>query len=190
MLTPWLITAVCLLCFPFGLLLRRDTPMAALDRAEWPKGLNLLVLMFDPLRAGAGAWALLQEMPPLVAHLDVGVYGQAAIIGPAFAVGVVLQTIGRMNDDFVFSPFGYVAGVLVFLCGPAVAVPALVLGLGSAVAVRAWTPFFCATAAVVAILGSVLYTDRWLTWLCVGMATLLPPLLAVMLGRHMGFPRR
>ncbi len=190
MLNPWILAALCLLLFPVGLLLPRAPSLAGYEHGSRPGGWCLVVLLLDPLRAGAGAWCLLQGMGPLVERIGLGHTGEAILLGGVFAVGVVAQTLGRFDEDYVFSPFGYVAGVLLFFTGPAVAVPALVLGLGSTVAMRAWSVFFFAAGMTCLILGPMTHPGGWQTPLAVGLACMLPPLVAVMAGRHMGFPRR
>ncbi len=190
MLNHWLLTAFVLLFLPIGLLLPRSSPLAGYERGTWPGGWSILVLLLDPFRAGIGAWCLLRGMGPLVDRIGFLHTGEAIVLGCVFFVGVVLQTVSRMDEDYVFAPFAYVGAVLIFFCGPVVALPAIVLGLGSAMAMRVWTPFFFGAGMVVLILGPITNPQTWQPAIAVGLACMVPPLLAVMAGRHMGFPRR
>ncbi|MFH1496991.1 MAG: hypothetical protein ABII82_04115 [Verrucomicrobiota bacterium] len=146
--------------------------------------------MLDPVRAAVGAWMFLQGIVPLSERIGLGASGDAILMGAVFGIGIVVQTLARRDEDYVFSPFGYTAGVVMFFCGPIVAVPAIILGIGSAVAMRVWTPFFFGIAVICLILGPVTNQNAWPTQIATGMACLLPPLVSVMAGRHMGFPRR
>ncbi len=190
MFNLWFIVGLALLWFPVGLLLCKTAKLAGYERGSWPGGWPLVVVMLDPLRAAIGAWALLQGIEPLVELIGHGADGRAVLLGVATAVGVVIQTVSCKDEDFVYSPFAYTAGVLTFFLGPLTAIPAIILGIGSTVAMRVWTAFFMAAGLLSAILGAALAKGDWLTPLLVGLAVMLPPLVTVMLGRHMGFPRR
>lgn len=190
MFNLWLIVGLALLWFPIGLLVLNTAKLAGYERGSWPDGWPLVVVMLDPLRAAIGAWALLQGIEPLVERIGHGTEGRAVLLGVATAVGVLIQTVSLKDEDFVYSPFAYTAGVLTFFLGPLTAIPAIILGIGSSVAMRVWTAFFVAAGLLSAMLGAALAKGDWLTPVLVGLAVMMPPLVTVMMGRHMGFPRR
>lgn len=189
MINHWLLIALVLLLLPVGLFLPASVPLAGYERGCKSTGWCLFVLILDPFRAGFGAWCLVRGFGPLVERIGYNSIGEALIIGSVFVVGVLIQTFSRYDEDYVFAPFGYAAGALLFFCGPTIALPAIVLGLGSAAAIRAWTPFFFVAGFFMMIMGPIAAPDAWQPALALGLGCMLPPLTAVMAGRHMGFPR-
>ncbi len=194
MTTPilWFALALPLLFFPIGLVLPKGAKLATFERGDWPLGWIGVVLTVDALRAGMGAWFLLKGARAIEHLLPVPPNGDEVLVGVVLAAAFAVQTLSRRNEDFVLAPGGFVGAAAIFslIENPVVAGLALVLAVGAAMAVRAWTAFFLGLCVGIVAVGVALMSMERLFPIWLGAACAVPPLVAIMSGRQMALLRR
>jgi len=167
-----------------------DARLAAFDQREWPKGLNLLLALLDLGRAAGGAYLLqlgLPELPILANHSEWRV---ELVLAGIITLGLVVQTLAWHDEDHVQAPVAFLAGVTLILVDLRVVGLAGALALGASFAVRAWSMLFFAASAGTVLIGWLLSFQSWPRVIFLGVALAVPPVVSVMAGRHMGWPRK
>lgn len=179
-----------LLWLPLWLLRKRGARLSGFDQRTWPKGVNLPISVLDAVRASAGTWVLIHVAPDLPKVAGLGRWQEAAFLGAAIAIGLVIQTLAWRDEDFVFTPVPYLLGIVSAVAHPIVLVIALPLAVGSALALRAWAAGLLAGGAGLAAVGLAVTEQDWRRAVFVGVAICFPVLTSVMAGRHMGWPQK
>lgn len=136
----------------------------------------------DPLRAFAGGWLLLHSWtiePPLPGvwrHLPV--FGSLLVL--ALAVGVQMHT--RRDDEVLFAPVGYCAGLLFAVLPAEVAVLVVALAGVSLMAFRGWSAFFLCGAFAAGVFGFMILRVNF--WMLAAVVLMLEPLLLSLMARR------
>lgn len=188
--TVFIVLGLGLLLFPLWLLRARGSRLAGFDQREWPKGRNLLLFLVDALRSSGAVWLLMQGLPGLKKVPGLGVWQDAAVLGGAIAIGLLVQAFAWRDEDFAFAPVPYMLGLLSIIAHPIVLVIVLPLALGASMALRAWAAGLLACGAGLAAVGLAVTQQDWRVGLLVGVAFFMPVLGSVMAGRHLGWPRK
>lgn len=183
-------SGIGLLCLPIWLLRPKGARLAGFDQRSWPRGLALFLTIIDAARASVGAWLLLRGLPDLAQSGALGRWQTPVLMAAAVAVGLLIQTMAWRDEDFVFAPIGYALGVVAAVAHPIVLAITLPLAIGSSLAVRAWAAGLAGLGVGLAAVGLAVTGQEWRISLLCGVAFCFPVLVSVMVGRHLGSPRK
>lgn len=184
--------SLVLLCLPSAWWLRgrfrRATVSQILDRAALRLGTLHPLCLLDLPRAWAGVW-LLEKAIALA--LPDGGRGHILIVGlvaVATSLGLILQLLfHRLEEIEVHPPGFYLTGLLLGSLEPAVAVPALFLGIATSVAVRNLMSGLIVTGLSVAVLGVLFGMSKYdLATQALYFAAILAPVIGS--NRHYAIP--
>lgn len=186
-----IVVGLILLCFPLWLARVRGARLSGFDQRAWPKGRNLLLAVLDTFRASAAAWILVNVFRELPPNDALGRWFEPALMAGAVAIGLVIQTLAWLDEDYVLAPVPFLVGVLAVVAHPIVLVIVLPLWIGSSLAVRSWASGFIAGGMGVAGVGlAVSQQEDWRLTVLIGLTFFVPVLTSVMAGRHLGWPKK
>ncbi|MFI5356347.1 MAG: hypothetical protein ACHQ4G_03330 [Opitutales bacterium] len=192
----WFLTGLVLLFFPADRLLSAQVSVRGAEsfqslqnsprRRPW---WWVPALWLDPVRGLLGTW-LVRRGCVLTMHAGVPEPKSAyAVMLAVLFVAVLVQLPTRRSQEILLAPIGFMAGMVGILVPLPVAVIGLAAALGSLFAFRAFSAFFTAGLAVVAVLGLVLQAP--LCWLLPAVGLLAVPVLAALLSqRSLELPTR
>lgn len=163
MILNWLLffPALLLLFFPLDSLLFKNLKLRSLEHIDFGEGAWARKpsawwspsLWLDPARAFLGTWMLIHAW-----DLEGGAPGLlrwvpflTTAVLLAMSTGVQMHT--RRDTDALLAPTGYIAGIWFALLSPAVALLAVVVGIGGMIAFRSWSAFFLCGAVYVGVAG-------------------------------------
>jgi hypothetical protein len=182
--------ALVILWFPLWVFRARGARLAGFDQRAWPTGWNVVVTVWDGIRA-AMATGLLIRLGPELARVDIlGRWQDAAFVAVAVAVGLIVQCLVWRDEDHVFAPVPYLLGVVAVAAHPIVLAIVLPLAVGTGLAVRAWAAAFIGGGMGMALVGLAVTQQDWRQGLLVGLTLCFPVLLSMVAGRHLGWLRR
>jgi len=184
-----LVVALLIWFFPLWIFHAKNARLGSFDQRAWPRGRNLVLGLFDLARAWVGGDLLVRSIG---AFPDFGFgssWDGAMGLAVVFGVALAVHAFAWCNEDYLFAPVGFVFGSLVALIEPQVLIIGLPLGIGAALAIRAWSAGFIGAGVGLAGVGLAL-ADDWRRSLLVGVVLTLPVLLSVLAGRHLGAPRK
>jgi hypothetical protein len=184
------ILGILLLFFPLWTLRAKGARLGGFDHRVWPGGRNLVLAIFDVLRAAAGAGLLVRRPVDLPMLEGLGIWANPLVVGIAVALGFAVQSLAWRDDDHAFAPVAFGLGVAATAMHPLVLVIVLPLAIGTAIAVRAWAAGFIAAGVGLVGVGLVVEQQDWRLGLLVGTAFFVPVMISLMAGRHLGWPRK
>lgn len=185
----FLVVALLIWFLPLRIFRAKNAKLGSFDQRAWPRGRNLVLGLFDLARAWVGGDLLVRSAGVFPAFgLDPS-WGGGIFIAAVFAVALAIQSFAWRTEDYLFAPVGFVLGCVGALIEPLVLIIALPLGVGMALAIRAWSAGFIGAALGLAGVGLAVAQD-WRLALLLGVALLTPVLLSVMAGRHLGSARK
>ena len=179
-----------LLFLPLWVLRTRGARLAGFDQRAWPRGAHLPLALVDALRAALGTWVLMRGLPGLASIGSMGRWQEPALLAAVIGVGLVVQALTWRDEDFVFAPVPYLLGVVAVVAHPIVLAIVLPMAVGAAMAVRAWSAGLIGGGVGLAVVGLAVKQQEWRLSLLVGVSFFLPVLASVMVGRHIGWPRK
>ncbi len=186
----WFIGGVVLLFAPLWLLRAEPSMLGGYDQRIWPRGFNIGLSLFDAARATTAAYMLNIGVAGLTETWHIRWWMAECAFGLILVGGVALQMVSWKTEDHFLAPIFYVPGVLLALLHPIVAGIALFLGVGSALAMRAWAAGFIASSIIIAILSLLLHQQRWSIGLVGAIFCASPVLLSVLFTRQLGWMRK
>jgi hypothetical protein len=181
---------VGLFCVPVWRLHAPDGRLAAFDQREWPSGRNLALVVLDAVRAAGGASLLNWGLPELPHFANHGEWVWQLVLALLVGLGLAIQTFAWTDEDHVQAPIVFLAGVGAVLVDPVVAMLVATLAIGAALALRAWSGFFLAAALGTVLIGWLLNEQTWPRVIFIGAVMVVPVVLSVLAGRHIGWPRK
>jgi len=141
----------------------------------------------DPVRAFIGAWLLRHSweieppLPGLWRHLPL----LASLIVLSLSIGAQMHT--RRDDDALFAPIGYSAGVVFALLPPQIAILVVILAGACLVGFRGWSAFFISGAIGAGAMGYMILRMDY--WMVVTVVLLMEPsLLSLLVRRKLRLP--
>lgn len=135
---------------------------------------KLPLVWIDPFRGYVTAWMLTQSFAPEVGAQ--GVEKLAPLLATAMALFVVLwvQSSGRRQQNETISPCAFLAGMMLAILPPIVAISAIAIGATTAVALNSFAAGYIVAAITTACIG-YLFLGRSL-WLPIHTALVATPL--------------
>ncbi len=181
------------LCLPTWLLRPRGSALGGFDQKRrhgpWVWGLSTL----DLFRAAVGAWLITTAAPvsPLVLSFPRLAFWRAElVIALIITLALVVQTLSWRDEDHALAPLPCVLGVLAVVAHPIVIALALPLGIGGALALRAWSAAILGLGVGLAGVGLAVTQQNWRLGVCVGAALCTPVLVSMLSSRHLGWPKK
>jgi hypothetical protein len=184
-----LFLGLLLFAFPVWILRVKGARIVGFEQRAWPSGRNAALVVLDALRASAGTFLLVQALPQVVRVELLGRWQDAVFLGAAVTAGSLVQLFSWRDEDFAFAPLPFMVGVAAVASHPLVLGISLPLAIGSALAVRAWSPFFLGGGLGIAAVGLVVNEQDWRIGVMIGLAWCFPALSSVMAGLHLGWPK-
>ncbi len=162
----YLLPALALLLAPSAWWLRgrfrRATLPQVLDRAAFRLGTLHPASLVDLPRAWLGVWMLEKAIALALPDGGRGHIIVIALFAAATGLGLALQLLFHRLEDIEIHPPGfYLAGLMLGSLEPGVALPALMLGVASSVAVRNLTAGFIVTGITVAVAGVLFEVSKY-----------------------------
>lgn len=182
--------ALILLFAPLWALRHKGARLGNFDQRSWPVGRNAALVFADTARASVGAWLLARGLAEAPAWPLRIVWMDDIWLAIGVAVAACVQAFSWRNEDYLMAPVAFWLGGVVALVQPLVLVIALPLGVGGALAFRAWTGFFVGIGVGVAGVGLVVESQDWRRALLLGAASVVFVLIAPLAGRHLGGLRK
>lgn len=189
---PYLLGSLALLCLPSAWWLRgrfrRSTVSQILDRAALRIGTLHPLCFIDLPRAWAGVWLLEKAISIALPEGGRGHLYIVGLVAAATTLGLALQMLFHELEEIEVHPPGfYLIGLLLGSLEPAVAVPALFLGIATSVAIRNLMSGFIITGVSVAVLGVLFGMSKYaLAGQALYFATILAPVIGS--NRHYAVP--
>jgi hypothetical protein len=191
MLSYILVTVGALLwLFPLWCFHAPGARLGNFDQRAWPKGRNLGLAIFDVVRAAVGANFLARGLPGLPTIPGAPSWMPEVWLAVTFGVALGAQAFYWRDEDHVRAPVEFFLGAVLILVHPLVLFIGLPLGVGAALAVRAWSAGFIGAGLGVAGVSLMVEAADWRRGLLLGAMANLPVVLSVMAGRHIGAPRK
>ena len=191
MSSPFLVVVgVGLFFVPVWRLRSPEGRLAGFDQREWPTGRNLILVLLDFLRAMGGAWALdagLAGLPHFAHHSE---WVWQLVLALLTGLGLVVASLVWRDEDHLQAPLPFLAGAMVVLIDPTVLLLVAPLSIGVALALRAWSGLFLTATVGMILIGWLLNAQSWSRVIFSGAVIIFPVVLSVLMGRHMGWPRK
>lgn len=148
-----LINSECRYC-DFESLKRRvlERPESGRRRKRWWK---LPLVWIDPIRGYIATMLILQAIEPADHATGLQVQFPGLLAHGLLFACVVVQTLGRGDNDESISPAGFVAGLMLAMLSPVVAIAALIVGLATAWAMSGYAAGYIAMVMITAGMGLV-----------------------------------
>ena len=185
-----LAAAALLWLFPLWAFHAKDARLGNFDQREWPKGRNLLFAFIDVVRAAVGANFLLRGLDGLPSPAGAPVWIGEVWLMAAFGLALAVQAMSWRDEDHVRAPVEFFLGAVLVMIHPIVLLIGLPLGIGAALAVRAWSAGFIGAGLGLAGVSMLVEASDWRRGLLIGAITNVPVVLSLLAGRHIGAPRK
>jgi hypothetical protein len=184
------VVGVGLFCVPLWRLRSPDGRLSGFDQREWPVGRNLFLVVLDLLRAMGGAWSLANGLPelPHFAHHSEWVW--QLVLALMVGLGLVISSLVWHDEDHVQAPLPFLAGTMLVLIDSTVLLLVAPLAIGVALALRAWSGVFFTSMIGMMLIGWLLNAQSWSRVIFTGAVIIFPVVLSILMGRHMGWPRK
>lgn len=191
-MSPYLLLGLAgaLWLFPVWSFRAPSARLGGFDQRAWLKGRNLLLGILDLVRAAIGANLMARAVTELPSIPGAPIWMGEVWLAAAFAVALAVQTLNWRDEDHVRAPIEFFIGVILVLIHPLVLLIGLPLGIGAALAVRAWSAGFIGAGVGLAAVSFVVDDSDWRRGILFGVAANGPVLLSVLVGRHVGAPRK
>ncbi len=176
--------------FPLWLFRAKGSRLGNFDQRSWPRGRNLALTVVDLIRAAVGAKLMAQGCLGLPRPQGTPDWLGEVWLALALVVALIVQTISWRDEDHVQAPVVFLLGALLVLVHPLVLIIGLPLAVGTALAVRAWSPGFIGAGMAVAGVGLMIESQDVWRAIFLGVAVNTPVVVSVMAGRHMGAARK
>ena len=184
------IVALVVWCFPLWKFRARGSRLGGFDQRAWPRGRNLVLAFVDAARAALGAVLMANGAGRLPIPPGGPAWMGEIWLAVAFGLALGVQSLSWRDEDHAKAPWEFALGALLVLIHPLVLLIGLPFGVGTALAIRAWSAGFIATGLGLAGVGLLVHSADWRRSLFVGLMALVPVVLSAMVGRHLGAPRR
>ena len=175
--------------FPLWLFHAKNARLGNFDQRGWPKGRNLVLTVLDVVRAALGANLLARGLPGLPIPPGAPGWLGEVWLAVALAVALAAQTLSWRDEDYVRAPVAFLLGAMLVLIHPMLTVIGLLMAVGTALAVRAWSAGFIGAAMALGGVGFVYTAHDYPRAMLLGVAAGTPAIITVLAGRHMGAPR-
>ncbi len=189
---PILLPAVALFVwfFPLWAFRAQNAKLGGFDQRGWPRGRNLVLSVFDAARAWMGADLLMRSLGSIPEWPFPPSWNPQLWVGLAFGAALLVQAFVWRNEDYLMAPIWFVLGALPALVHVHVLLIGLPLGIGAALAIRAWSAGLIGAGVGVAGVGTVVLEQDWKLSLLLGLTLTLPIWASMLAGRHLGAPRK
>jgi len=179
-----------LLALPVWFFREHHARLAGYDQRTWPTGRHRFLAIADLARSAAGAYLVMKGVLGLAAEWEIRWWVAEGAFGLLLLIGLAIQLATWHDEDHLQAPVFYITGCLLILLHPLVLFPALLLGIGSAMASRAWSGGFLAGAVTIGGLAFLFRQQTWSIGVVGAVLCACPALLAMMSGRHLGWLRK
>lgn len=176
--------------FPLWAFRASSARLGNFDQRAWPRGRNLALAAADLVRAAVGANFLARGIPGLPRIEGAPSWMPEVWLALAFAIALGAQALSWRDEDHVRAPTEFFLGAVLVLVHPLVLIIGLPLGVGAAMAVRAWSAGFIGAGVGLAGVSLMVEDADWRRGLLLGATSIVPVVLSVMAGRHIGAPRK
>lgn len=176
--------------FPLWLFHAKGARLGNFDQRSWPQGNNLALTIVDVVRAAVGANLMARGLTGLPVPRGAPEWLGEVWLAAAVAVALAVQTLSWRDEDYVQAPVAFLLGALLVLVHPVVLAIGLLLAVGTALAVRAWSAGFIGAGVGLAGVGLVYTAQDLRRALLLALVVNIPVVVSVMTGRHMGAPRK
>lgn len=186
----YLVPAALLLLAPLWALRAATGRLGGFDQRAWPRGRNLVLSFADFVRGVAGAWFLNAGVPLLPTIAGAPEWMSMVWLGAGIGLALAVEALTWRDEDYLQAPLLLLLGICAVLVHPLVMGLVLPLSIGAALALRAWSPGFIAAGVGLAGVGMVVKQQDWALALVLGVVVNVPVVLTVLVGRHLGAPRK
>jgi hypothetical protein len=176
--------------FPLWLFHAKDARLGNFDQRSWPRGTNLALTVIDLVRAAVGANLLARGLLGLPIPRGGPEWLGEVWVAAALALALAVQTLSWRDEDYVRAPVAFLLGALLVLIHPLVMAIGLLLAVGTALAVRAWSAGFIGAGVGLIGVGLVFEAQDLRRALMLGVAVNIPVIVSLLAGRHLGEPRK
>lgn len=184
------VVALLIWFFPVWAFRAKNAKLGGFDQRGWPRGRNLVLSVFDAARAWVGADLLMRSLGTLPDWPFPAEWNAQLWLGFVFGAALIVHAFVWHNEDYLMAPIMFVIGALPALVHPHVLLIGLPLGIGAALAIRAWSAGLIGAAVGVAGVGMVVLQQDWKRSLLLGLALTLPVFVSMLAGRHLAAPRK
>ncbi len=189
---PFVLIIVSLLIwlFPLWAFRAKNAKLGGFDQRGWPRGRNLVLSFFDVARAWVGADLLVRSSAFLSQSPFEPEWNAPLWLGLALGSALLVNAFVWRSEDYLMAPIMFVIGALPALVHWQVLLIGLPLGIGAALAIRAWSAGLIGAGVGVAGVGMVVLEQDWRRSLLLGVALTVPVCVSMLVGRHLGAPRK
>lgn len=168
----------------------KEARLGSFDQRAWPTGRNLVLTVIDLVRAAVGSNLMVKGALALPRPAGAPTWLGEVWLAVALSVAVTVQAVSWRDEDHLRAPVAFLLGALLVLVQPVVLVIGLPLAVGAALAVRAWSAGLIGAGVALAGVGMIVESQDWRRTLLLGALINVPVIVCVMMGRHMGAPRK